>query len=160
VEGRSVQALITTTGTLAALPASCCRKARPPRPGMRMSVNTSCGAPSASAASAGSAAANSRTASPAAASARASTKRTERPSSTIHTSGASLILVLLLVPVLRCLGQRQQQREHGVAGARAVAQRAAVLARHLLRQRQSQAGALGAAGHQWQEDALGQLLRH
>ena len=57
-------------------------------------------------------------------------------------------------------GQRQQQREYGVAGTRAVGQRAAVLARHLLRHRQAQAAAVGAAGDQGQEDLLGQGLGH
>ncbi|KAG1270764.1 hypothetical protein G6F65_012880 [Rhizopus arrhizus] len=47
-----------------------------------------------------------------------------------------------------------------MARARAVGQRAAMLARHLLGQRQAQASAFGAATDQRQEQVFGQFLRH
>ncbi|KAG1446954.1 hypothetical protein G6F57_017186 [Rhizopus arrhizus] len=57
-------------------------------------------------------------------------------------------------------GSGEQQGEHGMARARAVGQRAAMLARHLLGQRQAQASAFGAATDQRQEQVFGQFLRH
>src|SRR5690606_6683690 len=111
------------------------------------------GTPSARASSASCADSNPRTAYPASRNAVASTKRTPRSSSTTQTVAASLIVRSFRINGL----ERQQQREHRMPRPRTVGERAAMLARHLLRKRKAQAATFWATTNQRQEHLLGQF---
>src|SRR5262245_15357495 len=139
---------MTMTGNSGWLARICVSNSRPLRPGMRMSVMSTSGRSRRNAASAVSAWSNAVADIPPWRSARSSTQRMEASSSTSQTLRGFSEMDM----------ERQQDRELGETGTALELDQAVVTADQVLRDRQTEARAVGTSGHQRVEKSVAQSI--